>query len=252
MDMTTAGLGRGRRMVAALLGLAAASWAYLWLVTTQMGDMSSVFAMPMTSAWSSGQTGLMIAMWVVMMAAMMLPSAVPMVATYDRMHRRSVAGTGGSTALFVAGYVVMWSAFAVMATALQWVLHSAALVDGMGEATHGGLAGSLLIGAGIFQFSPIKQRSLGACRTPMGFLTTSWRNGAAGAFRMGVHHGTLCLRCCWALMIVLFALGVMNLIWVLLLTLFVAAEKMSRRGEAISTIGGVIMIVWGLAVVTGG
>ncbi|MGH2698266.1 MAG: DUF2182 domain-containing protein [Actinomycetota bacterium] len=254
IDVTTAAPGRGRGMVAGvLLGLAAASWAYLWLVTTQMGDMSSVFAMPMTSAWSSGQTGLMIAMWVVMMVAMMLPSAVPMVVTYDRMDRRSVAGTGGSTAIFVAGYIVVWSAFAVMATALQWVLLSAALVDGTGEATHGGLAGSLLIGAGIFQFSPIKRRSLGACRTPMGFLTTSWRNGAAGAFRMGVHHGTLCLRCCWALMIVLFALGVMNQIWVILLAVFVLAEKMTRRGEAISAIGGVVMIVWGLAtVVVGG
>src|SRR5918996_5977163 len=112
MDMTTAALGRGRRMVAGtLLGLAAASWAYLWLVTTQMGDMSSVFAMPMTSAWSSGQTGLRIAMWVVMMAAMMLPSAVPMVATYDRMDRRPGAGTGGSAAPFVARYLLMGSAF---------------------------------------------------------------------------------------------------------------------------------------------
>jgi predicted metal-binding membrane protein len=122
----------------------------------------------------------------------------------------------------------------------------------MGAATEGGLSGLLLIGAGIFQFSPVKRRSLGACRTPMGFLMTSWRDGKTGAFRMGLHHGTLCFRCCWALMILLFVLGVMNLAWVAVLAIFVLAEKVSRRGEAISMIGGVVMIAWGFVAVLGG
>ena len=106
----------------------------------------------------------------------------------------------------------------------------------------------MLIGSGVFQFSPVKRRSLGACRTPMGFLMTSWREGKSGALGMGLHHGSLCLRCCWALMILLFVLGVMNLAWVALLAIFVIAEKVSRRGEAISAVGGVVMITWGLTV----
>ncbi|MEX0796357.1 MAG: DUF2182 domain-containing protein [Acidimicrobiia bacterium] len=245
-------LGRARgAVVVGMVGFAAASWAYLGLVATQMGDMSSVLAMPMTSAWTPFQTGLMVTMWAVMMAAMMLPSAVPMVLAYDRLDRRSAEGQGGSTPLFVAGYVVVWAAFAVAATSVQWVLHNMALVNGMGGATRSGLSSLLLIGAGIFQFSPVKKRSLGACRTPMGFMTTSWRDGRAGALRMGLHHGTLCLRCCWALMILLFVLGVMNLVWVAALAIFVLAEKVSRRGEAISVIGGVAMIVWGVAAFLG-
>lgn len=239
-------------VVVGLVGFAVVSWAYLLVAAAQMGDMSSVLAAPMTSAWSSVETAVMVVMWVVMMAAMMLPSAVPMVLAYDRMDRRSAAESGGSTVVFVAGYVVVWAAFAVAGTGLQWVLQHLALVDGMGEATQTGLASMLLVAAGAFQFSPVKRRSLGACRTPLGFLTTSWRDGMPGALKMGLHHGTLCLRCCWAVMILLFVLGVMNLIWVAALAMFVLLEKVSRRGEAISWAGGVVMIVWGVGVAVGG
>lgn len=234
-----------------MVGFAGVSWAYLGFLATQMGDMSSVVAMPTTSAWVPVQTALMATMWAVMMAAMMLPSAVPMVFTYDRMDARSAEGRGGSTFLFIAGYVLVWTAFAVGATGLQWILHDLTLVNGMGVATRGGLAAFLLVGAGVFQLTPVKRRSLGACRTPMGFLTTSWRDGRAGALRMGLHHGTLCLRCCWALMILLFVLGIMNLAWVAVLAIFVLAEKVMRRGEIISVIGGAVMIVWGVAAFLG-
>ena len=238
-------------IVVGMIGFAGVSWAYLRFVATQMGDMSSVMAMPMTSAWTPVQTALMVMMWAVMMAAMMLPSAVPMVFGYDRMDARSAEGRVGSTPLFIAGYVLVWIAFAVGATGLQWVLHNLTLVNGMGVATRGGLAGLLLVGAGAYQLTPVKRKSLGACRTPMGFLTTSWRDGKTGALRMGLHHGTLCLRCCWALMILLFVLGVMNLAWVAVLAIFVLAEKVLRRGKAISVVGGVIMIVWGAAAFLG-
>jgi predicted metal-binding membrane protein len=250
---TTVALDRARgAVVVGLLGFAAGSWMYVWLMATRMGDTSSALAMPMTSAWSPVQTALIVTMWAVMMAAMMLPSSVPMVLAYNRLDRGSAEGRGGSTALFVAGYVVVWSTFAIGATGLQWVLHTMALVNGMGEATQSGLAGVLLVGAGAFQFSPVKKRSLGACRTPIGFLMTSWRDGTTGALKMGLHHGSLCLRCCWALMILLFVLGVVNLIWVAVLATFVLAEKLSRRGEAISVIGGVVMTVWGIAAFLGG
>jgi predicted metal-binding membrane protein len=245
--------GRARgAVVIAMVGFAATSWAYLWLVATQMGDMSSVLSMPMTSAWAPVQTGLMVMMWAVMMAAMMLPSAVPMVLAYDRMDGRSPDGRVGSTSLFIVGYVLVWTTFATGAAGLQWVLHDLALVNGMGVAAPGGPAGLLLVGAGIFQFTPVKRRSLGACRTPMGFLVTSWREGKAGALRMGLHHGSLCLRCCWALMILLFVLGVMNLVWVAVLAIFVLVEKVLSRGEAISAIGGIILIAWGFGALLGG
>ena len=253
MNATTVAIGRARGVVVVgLVGLAVAAWAYIGLVATRMDDMSSVLAMPMTSSWTPIQSVLMVTMWAVMMAAMMLPSAVPMVLAYDRFDRGSGDVQRGSTALFVGGYVVVWTVFAIAATGLQWVLHDMALVNGMGAATQSGLTGLLLVGAGAFQFSSVKRVSLGACRTPMGFLMTSWREGRSGALRMGLHHGTLCFRCCGALMILLFVLGVMNLIWVAALAIFVLAEKVSRRGEAISAFGGVVMIVWGVLAVVGG
>jgi predicted metal-binding membrane protein len=252
-NTTTIALDRARgAVVVGLVAFTAASWAYLGFLTTQMGDMSSVLAMPMTSAWSPTQTLLMVTMWAVMMAAMMLPSAVPMVLAYDRMDGGSAGRRGGSTAVFVSGYVVVWAAFAAAATGLQWVLHNLALVNGMGVATQSGLAGLLLVGAGIVQFSPVKRRSLGACRTPMGFMMTSWRDGKTGAFRMGLHHGTVCLGCCWALMILLFVLGVMNLAWVVVLAVFVLLEKVSRQGEMVSTIGGAVLVLGGVGGGIGG
>ena len=235
-----------------MVGFTAASWLYLVFVARQMGDMASVLAMPMTPAWSPTQTALMAVMWAVMMAAMMLPSAIPMVLAYDSLDRGSAGDRGGSTALFVAGYIVLWAAFAVGATALQWLLHNMALVDGMGVVTRGWFSGGLLIGAGVIQFSSGKMQSLGACRTPMGFLMTSWREGKPGALRMGLHHGRLCLGCCWSLMILLFVLGVMNLAWVAVLAIFVLAEKVARRGEALSRFGGLVLILWGAAAVLGG
>jgi predicted metal-binding membrane protein len=250
---TTVVLGRARgAVVAGLVAFTAASWVYLAFVATRMGDMASVLAMPMTPAWSPTQAALMALMWAVMMAAMMLPSAVPMVLTYDSLDRGSSDDTSGSTPLFVTGYIVMWAVFAVGATVLQWSLHTMTLVNGMGVVTKGWFAGALLIGAGIVQFSPGKLSSLGACRTPMGFLMTSWRDGGAGALRMGIHHGRLCLGCCWSLMILLFVLGVMNLVWVAVLAIFVLAEKVAPRGVAISRIGGAVLVMWGAVVVMGG
>ncbi len=237
--------------MAGMVAFTLVSWAYLAVVASSMDNMSSMLAMPMTSAWTPVQSTLMVVMWAVMMAAMMLPSAVPMVFAYDRMDGGSAEGRGGSTALFVVGYVVVWSLFAAAATGLQWILHSITLVNGMGVATQVWLSGGLLIGAGAVQFTPGKMRSLGACRTPMGFLMTSWQEGRTGAVKMGLHHGRLCLACCWSLMALLFVLGVMNLAWVAVLAVFVLAEKVAPRGELISRIGGLVLMVWGAAVVIG-
>ncbi len=253
MTTATVALTRARgALVAGLVGFTALSWMYLAFAATRTGDMSSVLAMPMTPAWSPVQAALMAVMWAVMMAAMMLPSAIPMVLAYDSLDQGSVGDRGGSTPLFVAGYVVVWAAFALGATALQWSLATVALVDGMGVVTESWFSGVLLVGAGAVQFSPGKLRSLGACRTPMGFLMTSWREGKAGALRMGLHHGRLCLGCCWSLMILLFVLGVMNLAWVAVLAIFVLAEKVAPRGVMVSRVGGVVLALWGAVVVIGG
>ncbi|MFV1961889.1 MAG: DUF2182 domain-containing protein, partial [Acidimicrobiia bacterium] len=157
MTTATVALTRARgALVAGLVGFTALSWMYLAFVATRTGDMPSVFAMPMTPAWSPAQAALMAVMWAVMMAAMMLPSAIPMVLAYDSLDQGSVGGRGGSTPLFVAGYVVVWAAFALGATALQWSLATVALVDGMGVVTETWFSGALLVGAGVVQFSPGK------------------------------------------------------------------------------------------------
>lgn len=252
MTTATVALTRARgALIAGLVGFTTLSWIYLALVATRAGDMASVLAMPMTPAWSAVQAALMAVMWAVMMAAMMLPSAIPMLVAYDSLDRGSFGNRGGSTPLFVAGYVVVWTVFALGATALQWWLAGVALVDGMGVVTEGWFSGALLIGAGVVQFSPAKIRGLGACRTPMGFLMTSWREGKAGALRMGLHHGGLCFGCCWSLMLLLFVLGVMNLAWVAVLAIFVLVEKVAPRGVLASRVGGVILMVWGVVVVSG-
>jgi len=252
MTTATVALGRARGSVlAGLIGFTVLSWGYLGFLATRSGDMSSVFAMPMTPAWSPTQVVLMAVMWSVMMAAMMLPSAIPMVLTYDRLDGGTSEDRGGSTPLFITGYVVVWAVFAIGATTLQWLLATVTIVDGMGVATEAWFAGALLIGAGIVQFTPGKLASLGACRTPMGFLMTSWREGSVGALRMGLHHGRLCLWCCWSLMLLLFVLGVMNLAWVAVLAIFVLAEKVAPRGVVISRVGGVVLAMWGVVVVLG-
>ncbi|HUV48816.1 MAG TPA: DUF2182 domain-containing protein, partial [Actinomycetes bacterium] len=195
--------------------LAVFAWGYLLFLAESSGSMGSAFAMPMSSDWSRTQALLMVLMWTVMMVAMMLPTALPMLAAYERTlgdvhpHRRS------SVAAFAVGYLVVWTAFASAATGLQWLLHDRALTSGMGVLLDPWLVSSVLIVAGIYEFTPMKMTMLGSCRTPLGFLATEWRNGRWGAFRMGVAHGRLCLGCCWALMLLLFVLGVMNLLWVL-------------------------------------
>jgi predicted metal-binding membrane protein len=252
MTTATVALGRARSSVlAGLIGFTVLSWGYLGFLATRSGDMSSVLALPMTPTWSLAQAALMAVMWAVMMAAMMLPSAIPMVLTYDGLDGGTGDNRGGSTPLFVTGYVVVWALFALSATVLQWMLATVAIVDGMGVVTETWFAGALLIGAGIVQFTPGKLASLGACRTPMGFLMTSWREGRVGALRMGLHHGRLCLGCCWSLMLLLFVLGIMNLAWVAVLAIFVLAEKVAPRGVVISQVGGVVLVMWGVVVVLG-
>jgi predicted metal-binding membrane protein len=250
-------LRNDRAIVAA--GLAATTLlAWLYLVTgagTGMDPaaMTSLklfgrMAMPMTmnggAGWSASYWAIMLAMWWVMMIAMMLPSAAPAVLLYARACRQSrTTGAAVPTAAFVLGYLVAWLAFSAVATALQAGLERASLLDRMMMwSTDRTLTAAFLLAAGIFQLSPLKSVCLAHCRTPVDFLTRHWRQGTLGALRMGLHHGAFCVGCCWLLMALLFAGGVMNLIWIAALTIFVLVEKLAPHGGRTAKATGLLLI----------
>lgn len=234
---------------AVLLAVVAVAWAYIFALAAAMSEEGSSLAMPMTADWTVRDWAFMATMWAVMMIGMMLPSASPMILSY-RSFTRSEALTG-SASLFAAGYLVAWVSFAVLAAAAQWALHNVALVSPMGVATTP-LAGAFLAGAGAFQFTKLKQACLGKCRTPLGFLMTQWRDGIGGAMVMGLRHGTYCVTCCWALMVLLFVVGVMNLAWVAVLAAIVLVEKVAPRADVLTRLLGAGLITWGAALIISG
>jgi len=186
------------------------------------------------------------------MVAMMTPAAAPMVLTYARINRQRalVSSPFGADVAFVIGYLVLWGLFSLAAAAAQWLLHTAALLSPAMSSASPVFSAVLLIGAGFYQFTPVKNACLAKCRNPMGFLMSEWRNGVRGAFIMGLRHGMYCLGCCWLLMALLFVAGVMNLLWIALIALAVLAEKVlpfgvwvSRALGAASVAGGVGLLV---------
>lgn len=183
-------------------------------------------------------------MWIVMMAAMMAPAALPITLVFLRLDRERGATRPGSGLLFAAGYLAAWFGFALVATLVQWLLHRASLLHGMVMAAGPVLAGATLLVAGTFQLTPLKEACLSHCRTPMGFLLGHWRPGPSGAFRMGLHHGTYCLGCCWALMLIMFAAGVMSVAAMAVLTVFILAERV-LPGRWATRFPGVLLIAWG-------
>jgi predicted metal-binding membrane protein len=223
---------------------AVAGWLLLYWGATNMGSPAAQLAMPM-SDWSGTNWLAVFIMWTVMMAAMMLPTAMPMVSVFGSLNRSR--GEAERTVVFVAGYVSLWTAFGAAATAAQWTLQANGLLSPMIVSMSPVLSGALLMIAGIFQFTPLKQACLRACRAPLGFLLTDWRAGLWGAARMGVRHGLYCLGCCWALMALLFVGGVMNILWIAALTLLVAMEKLAPKGELLAKALGVLMIGAGAA-----
>jgi predicted metal-binding membrane protein len=223
----------------ALLG-----WLLLYWGATNMASPAAQLTMPM-SDWSGANWLAVFIMWAVMMAAMMLPTAMPMVSVFGSLNKRR--GEAGRTVAFVAGYLALWTAFALAATAAQWALQTNGLLSPMIVSISPALSAALLAIAGIFQFTPLKHACLRACRSPLGFLLTDWRDGLWGAARMGVRHGVYCLGCCWALMALLFVGGVMNLLWIAALTLLVAMEKLAPKGEILAKALGALMIGAGAA-----
>jgi len=225
-------------IIAGLAALAVAGWGYLlWLVYG--GADMALMGMPLDERWSGVEAGFAFVMWTVMMVAMMLPSAAPVVLLFAALERRS--GRLGRTAAFVAGYLVLWSAFSAVATALQWALQLLAVTNAAGPAL--GLFGAALAGAaGLYQLTPLKRACLSHCRSPVDAIAGHWRPGRFGAFQMGARHGLYCLGCCWLLMGLLFVSGVMNLLWVALLALLVLAERLLPGGARLARWSGAALL----------
>lgn len=245
--------------IAALAMLVLLAWA--WIVTgAGMGmpvraglslfpHRSSSMTMPM--AWDGRSIAVALSMWWVMMVAMMIPAAAPVVLLYARVAPAS--GLAPHSGAFVAGYLVAWLGFSLVAVALQVALVSNGLLSPMGMAlTSPYLAAAFLIGAGAYQLTQAKNACLSRCRNPAEFLSRHVRPGISGALRMGFLHGGYCVGCCWLLMALLFVGGIMNLVWIAGLTLVVAAEKLLPHGRAIARVSGVLFLAWGALILLAG
>lgn len=243
-------LRRDRLIVILALGSASAL-AWLRVLEDAFGGMGvdqGMADMAMTRmVWTVPALAAVLAMWMVMMAAMMLPGAAPMILLFATLTRkqRERQIPYGPTAVFVLGYAIIWLGFSLLATAAQWALDESALLSPGLAATSRFIAGGVLFGAGIYQFTPFKATCLKNCRTPLDFLMGHWRSGPRGAFVMGVQHGLYCLGCCWLLMALLFVGGIMNLAWVAALSLYVLIEKTVPGGRWLDRAAGLALILWG-------
>jgi predicted metal-binding membrane protein len=240
---------------AGIVALAVLTWAALVSMHHDMAaagrsmhdTMADAMVMPSASPWSGTALAALIGMWVVMMVAMMLPAAAPVVLLYAHTMRRRIAlrEPGVPAAIFLLGYLAVWVGFSAMAGALQWVLHAAAAVSPVTMRATPTLAGGLLVGAGIYQWTPLKRACLRHCRSPLHFFSSEWREGFRGALIMGLRHGAFCVGCCSALMLLLFVAGVMNLAWVALIAAFVLIERVAPRGVLVGRVAGVLLVLWG-------
>lgn len=243
-------LRRDRWLVGgALLVAIALCWAWIVPMARDMyGEMTGASAWMMTNDWDAMHLALLFAMWVVMMAGMMLPSAVPALFEYTSTIRAGPdSGLAPARAYaFAGGYVFIWTAFSLVATVLQRLFAHLEWLSPMMEPSNRMFGSALLIVAGIFQFTPLKRTCLARCRSAAQCSTEDIRSGALGGFRLGVVHGVYCLGCCWALMMLLFVGGVMNLWCIVALTVFVLLEKLAPFGAQSVRISGGLMIATGI------
>jgi predicted metal-binding membrane protein len=235
-----------------LVVLAFVCWLWIVVMARDMyGPMTGASAWMMTPVWDAPHLLLLWAMWAVMMTGMMLPSASPMILLAGSAARQRDSAAVRQSWLLALGYIAVWAVFSVGATALQWWLMRTQIVTPMMEISSRRAGGVLLIVAGLYQLTPWKRACLVACQSPLAFLMRRWRGGSWGAFRMGAEHGTHCVGCCWALMLLLFAGGVMNLAVIAALTALVAFEKLAPAGPASARISGALLIGFGASMAGG-
>lgn len=233
----------------------ALAWAYLIQLNRQMSspmaaDVMMNMGTVIDTPWRAQDLLFTFVMWSVMMVGMMSPSAAPVLLLFaGAQAKHARRGVRMPVLLFGLGYLVVWLAFSALAVLAQWGLHEAALLTPMMAASSPGLAGGILIAAGMYQLTPAKRACLRQCQSPLGFIMSNWRDGDIGALNMGVRHGAYCVGCCWAVMGLLFAVGVMNLAWVGLLTAFILIEKFGGAGVGVARIGGVLIITLGVLLV---
>lgn len=223
-----------------------------WAYTSREARSMAELCVHMDGPWTVADAATTLLMWIVMMVAMMTPSATPMVlvfAAFSEKQRRE-RRPHMSSIIFLSGYLSSWAAFSVAATAAQWALHSVALLSPMMVITSPYFGAFQLVCAAVFQWTQLKRACLAHCRSPLGFFLAHWRPGKGGAFLMGLHHGVYCVGCCWALMALLFVAGVMNLIWVGILSAFVIGEKILPRGELVSRSASAVMLVIAVLILT--
>jgi predicted metal-binding membrane protein len=255
-----AALRRQRALtLAALAVLTLLAWAWLlhgagmgmaaraWLPFLPQPPADEAMAgMAMAGGWSTADLLLALAMWWVMMVAMMLPAAAPTILLYAMVARARGKAVPAAPGYFLAGYLVVWGLFSLVAAALQDALQRTGLLAPMTmTSTVRWLSAAVLLAAGIYQLSPLKDACLAQCRNPAAFLSRHYRPGRRGALRMGAIHGAFCLGCCWLLMALLFVGGVMNLAWIALLALLVAGEKLLPGGRRLGQAAGLAFIGWG-------
>ena len=237
-------LGQRNLILGLLLGAAAAAWALLaWhgAGEAHMGVASPTMGM---------RASMFLAVWVLMMVAMMFPTAAPMILTFHRVQagRRRRGEAFVATWVFVAAYLLVWSLSGVVAYGGALAAETAAARASLSPASVARIGGGALVAAGLYQLTPLKDLCLSKCRTPLGFIMTSWRDGAAGALRMGLLHGTYCLGCCWLLFVVLFPLGIMNLAAMAVVTLVIFAEKTVPWARPATTATAAALVAYGIAV----
>jgi predicted metal-binding membrane protein len=255
------GLARHDRAVVlgAIAGVTAIAWAYVLrlaagMTTMPQGGMEMPampgMVSPSIEPWGAADLLFMFSMWAVMMVGMMLPSVAPMILIYARVARQAVEQRKpfAPSGWFAAGYLLAWAGFAAAATVAQWALEQLALLSPMTMATGDRLGGLVLIVAGAYQWTPLKDSCLAQCQAPLIFIQRhgGFRRDPGGALWLGFRHGLYCVGCCWALMGILFVVGIMNPLWIAAVAAFVLLEKVVPAGRAVSRIAGAALIVAGV------
>jgi len=256
-------LRRERLLVAGALGaIVVLAWAYVFWLAADMNrgamDMNGFRMVPAgiglmaqaAAPWSAVEFAFVFAMWAVMMVGMMAPSAAPMILLYARVGRQGrIAGKPLAAAgWFAAGYFLAWIGFSLAAALVQWVLEREALLDPRMASANNTVGAIVLIAAGVYQWTPLKDVCLTQCQTPFGFLMRhgGFRGDVPGCLRLGLRHGAYCVGCCWVLMALLFVVGVMNVLWIALLALLVLLEKLTPRGRWVARAAGVACVAAGV------